>query len=83
LIFSDSIVLSVEYPTGADETWKYAALGYLTLYSTKLFDYMFVSGLPLRGAIVEGILLLKIHASLAERLLTLTDFANRLILLGL
>src|SRR5580698_3663899 len=54
LIFSDTIVLSIEYPQNADDNWKLTALGYLTIYSSKLFLNMFFSGLPMRGVIGSG-----------------------------
>ncbi len=54
LIFSDTIVLSIEYPEHAEEIWKFTALGYLTIYAANLFCGMFASGLPMRGVIGEG-----------------------------
>jgi hypothetical protein len=54
LIFSDTIVLSIEYPTSASQLWKDRALAYLTFLSGKLCCEMFTKGLPLRGAMVEG-----------------------------
>ena len=54
LIFSDTVVLSIEYPPQAGQHWKDAALVHLTGASGMLCANMFVEGLPMRGAIVEG-----------------------------
>lgn len=54
LIFSDTIVLSIEYPDNADENWKLTALAYLSIFSARLYLNMFFSGLPMRGVIGEG-----------------------------
>jgi hypothetical protein len=59
LIFSDTIVLSIEYPKDSKDEWKNAALLNLVCSSTKLCKSMFYQGLPLRGAIVEGEFIVK------------------------
>jgi hypothetical protein len=59
LIFSDTIVLSIEYPLGASSSWKKAALAYITTFSGILFNRMFDKGLPMRGVIEEGEFLIK------------------------
>jgi len=53
LIFSDTIVLSIEYPPNPSEVWIQTALNYLITISGVLCHVMFKEGLPLRGAIAE------------------------------
>jgi hypothetical protein len=54
LIFSDTIVLSLPYPDPSVESWQVKSLTYLSSIAAMLSAAMFVKGLPLRGAIVEG-----------------------------
>jgi hypothetical protein len=59
LIFSDTILLTIEYPENASDIWKKNALFLLTAMSNYLCGQMFSHGLPLRGAMVEGDFLIK------------------------
>jgi hypothetical protein len=54
LIFSDTILLSIQYPKNVSVMWKAKALFLLSAMSNYLCGKMFVEGLPLRGVIVEG-----------------------------
>jgi hypothetical protein len=59
LIFSDTIVLSITYPTNVSREWKTEASGFLGAVAGKLCKNMFIEGLPVRGAIVEGEFIMK------------------------
>lgn len=54
IVFSDTILLSIEYPNDVSEDWKFQAFLTLISLSSFLFVQMFKGGLPLRGAMVEG-----------------------------
>lgn len=54
LVFSDTIVFTLEYPKEADDDWIYSARGYISLCSANLASRMFASGLPIRGVLHEG-----------------------------
>lgn len=59
LIFSDTIVLAIEYPENADNTWKETCLAYMIMSSARLMARMFVFGLPMRGVIHTGDFIIK------------------------
>lgn len=61
LVFSDTIVLSIEYPENASADWIKTALNYFVAVSAELYLEMFKEGLPMRGAIVEGNFLVRQH----------------------
>lgn len=54
LVFSDTIVLMMPFPEGADDKWIHAAIAYLTFFTGHLKCKMFLEGLPLRCVIHEG-----------------------------
>lgn len=59
LVFSDTIVLTLEYPEGANEEWKWARRFAMSFFSGYLTAKMFMQGLPWRGAIHEGDFIIK------------------------
>jgi len=54
LVFSDTIVFTLAYPTDANEAWISNAQTYMAVCSMFLTVGMFEEGLPIRGVIHEG-----------------------------
>lgn len=54
LVFSDTVVFTVNYPENAESHWIFRARHVMSYYASLLFADMFRNGLPLRGVIHEG-----------------------------
>jgi hypothetical protein len=54
LVFSDTVLLSINYPVGAGASWRFAALTNLSVVAGELCADMFSEGLPMRGGVIEG-----------------------------
>src|ERR1017187_2631150 len=61
LVFSDTIVLSIQFPENPAKEWIKPALNSLTVICGKLQLEMVKEGLRMRGAIVEGEFLVRQH----------------------
>lgn len=59
LVFSDTIIFTLNYPEGANIDWIGRARRTMSDYSSILFAKMFKNGLPMRGAIHEGDFIVK------------------------
>lgn len=59
LVFSDTIVFTLDYPKDANIDWISRARHTMSYYSSILFAEMFKNGLPMRGVIHEGDFIVK------------------------
>lgn len=54
LVFSDTVVFTLNYPVDADSVWIKKAQHTMSYYASILMANMFRNGLPMRGVIHEG-----------------------------
>jgi hypothetical protein len=83
LIFSDTILLSIEYPANVSNPWKNDALLLLSAMANLLCANMFEKGLPLRGAIVEGEFITKEYCFAGKAIVDAYNISQTLDLSGI